>query len=529
MKNSKFVFGTLLLVGGFMFILNLLTPEFIDDYWYKYKFVQDQLYTTDPITSFRDVLISQYNHYFSVNGRVVVHIIVQVFTGLWGKSIFNVFNAAVFAGFIYLLTRLVKKVTALNLLFVFAVVLLLFPAFGQTMLWMTGSVNYLWSATAVCAFLLAAEKLKDDTLRPKHVLYGFLCFFAGCTHEGIAFPLAVSLAVYLLMMRKSIFGKAIFPLIVGFVAGAVICTFSPATMARANGDNEVFFLPLMLKKINSGLTVCLKLRIFWLLLCVLAFKYLREARAARWSWLKAFYTENIIVFNAVVLSFGVIFASGYMSIRTGIGMEFFSLILLLRLLYEPGTVLRLVVCAAGGVLGVCILIFSVDNWRCCRAAFAQIEAGESEIIVFESKNYPKRISSYLVCPFFLAMETPMWNRLYTAYYHREKLAFIPEIIYNDILSDSETLRDIKKQKDYPWYVLPLEKDAEDIAPVFVLNPTDYEALPFYKRPFAKRLTRYNALEVTVGEYFVVDFEGGGFLFVVKNAMIDNRLKYIRQS
>ena len=141
--NKWTIVLTLFTIAIAMWILNYLTPESVDDYWYKFIFVGKDIDVEKPIISFKDVIISQYTHYFYVNGRAIVHILVQSITGIWGKPFFNICNAGVFVLFIYMITRLCAKVTALNLVLAFSFVILLYPTFGVTALWMTGSVNYL--------------------------------------------------------------------------------------------------------------------------------------------------------------------------------------------------------------------------------------------------------------------------------------------------------------------------------------------------------------------------------------------------
>ena len=535
MKNKWIIIVSLFLIFVAMWVLNMLTPEFIDDFWYKFKFIQEELYTTDPVTSFKEVVISQYNHYFNINGRVIVHTAVQMFTGIWGKAVFNIFNAAVFALFIYLLARCSgKRVTALNILFTFAVVLFLFPELGTTMLWMTGSVNYLWSSTVVCAFLLAAERLKDMPLRTKHLLWGVLSVFVGWTHEGIAFPLAISLVVYVFTERKTIFTKAVFPLIVGFVVGALLCSLAPSTLSRANADSGIS-LYMILQKINSGLTVCLKLRLFYVfLLCAVA-AMCYAGKGERLQWLKEFYAKNIIVFNAMVLSFGVVFVSGFMSTRTGIGVELFSLILLLRIIQslevKNMNAIKVSVGLCSCILYGCILFWSVPNYRNSQSIIAQTASGESDIVVYENSTAPSFISSYIIkntCLYMFRADG-IWNILLADIFHHEKLAFIPAKIYNDIITHSENIADIGKQKDYPLYVVPADGCTGDLLPLFVLNPVDYDSLPFYIRPFASRFERYSATEVPTERFCILNIDGRDYVFIEKNMMIDYRVEDIRLS
>lgn len=530
--NRGCVIAALVVIAAAMWVLNFLTPEDIDDFWYKFIFVNSDVDTSRPIASFGDVLISQYAHWLFVNGRSVVHVLVQSFTGILGKQVFNICNAIVFTLFIYVVTRLCAKATLLNIFFVSTIVLLLFPVFGQTALWMTGSVNYLWTSTAVCILLLSIERLKDRPFETKHLLWALPCVLVGWMHEGITFPLAISLIVYAAINRRTICRQAIFPLIVGFVIGTVFCTFSPATLSRGGFDGGISIYQL-LGKINSGLTVCFKLKAFWLLICMLLVLCYTK-RGAAIQWLKEQYTDNIIICNGLLFSFGVIFSSGYMSARSGIGIELFSIILILRILSKLNIkyidTIKIAICIGGGILYGCIVFWSIENHKDSESIIAKIKSGKSDIVIYEKREYPSLIEPYIVKMSNSFYYECIWNQMMAVTYNCERLAFVPGMIYEDIVSGSAKIWDITQQRDdYPFYVVPVpdDFDTDDLQPEFVLNPTDYDTLPFYIRPFANRFDRYAATRIPVAtDYGVLDIDGRKYLFVDKHAMIDNRLKEI---
>ena len=161
-KNKRLVAITIAAVTAVMWALNSIVPEMADDYWYKFVYVDgpmNDMVPDHPVQTLGDIFRSEYNHYFGVNGRSVVHAVVQLFTALIGKHVFNFVNALMFVVLGVLLTRLASmRLTPLNLLFCCSAVLLLYPAFGETMLWMTGSINYLWPSAGICALLLLLGK-----------------------------------------------------------------------------------------------------------------------------------------------------------------------------------------------------------------------------------------------------------------------------------------------------------------------------------------------------------------------------------
>ena len=521
---------TLLLIVAAMWMLNYLTPEMGDDLWYKFVFVSNDVDITRPIGSFWDVLVSQYTPYHCVNGRAVVHVLAQLFTGVWGKLAFNFCNAIVFAIFIYFLTRLVTKVSALNLLCVGSVMFILFPGFGVMNLWMTGSINYLWTSAAVCLFLLLFNSLKNEPLRIKHCLLGFLCIFIGWMHEGYVVPLGASLGIYALVNWKTICRRAIFPLIIGFAFGAALCMFAPGTLHRASTGYGINLWGVMMR-ISSGFAVCCQLKVFYALLCVAAGWVGFNRFKRRDLGLKSLYMENLVVCNALLFSFGVVFLSGFTVVRSAAGTELFSLILLLRIVAKMkikwAKPLKIAICACGAVLYGFVLFWSLQNDKDSSSLLAEIKNGTTDIVVFEDRKIPAYIADYII------KMNRDYNSPYNIYiatlYHRDKISFIPKNIYEAIMSQSHEISRIDRQRDFAFYVIPLDaEDTENLHPVFILNPTDFDTLPFWLRTFAHKLDRYTATEIPIAERFfnIAEIDGGKYLFISRNKMIDNRVKDI---
>lgn len=138
--------------SGIFFLLlvyNWLTPYLVDDFNYCFSFQ-----TGDKLNSILDILPSMLAHACSMNGRLVAHSLVQVFTLLPGW-VFDVANAAMFTLQIYLICAFTPKGQSrwLQVLLVFFSVVLFEMAFGQVNLWQDGAINYLWSVVFALLFL----------------------------------------------------------------------------------------------------------------------------------------------------------------------------------------------------------------------------------------------------------------------------------------------------------------------------------------------------------------------------------------
>lgn len=139
--------AALCLMGMGMLLFNILTPMICDDYRYAFSFA-----TGERITGAGQILPSLAAHGHVLNGRYAPHFFVQLFAML-PEICFDVVNTAVFLLLVLGVYRLAlgdgETWDVLLLLGVFGALFLLPPVFGQNMLWMAGSCNYLWPAAAL--------------------------------------------------------------------------------------------------------------------------------------------------------------------------------------------------------------------------------------------------------------------------------------------------------------------------------------------------------------------------------------------
>ena len=150
-KTHIILLGTFLtLIAAIIYVLNYFTPLASDDW--NYVFIYG---TNDKIHTLWDVIKSQYFHYFEMNGRITAHMITQTADGIFGKGVFNIANTLTFMAFLYLIGLNVapdRKVPTKILLTAFVLTFLLIPEFNMAFLWLSGSCNYLWSATLILLF-----------------------------------------------------------------------------------------------------------------------------------------------------------------------------------------------------------------------------------------------------------------------------------------------------------------------------------------------------------------------------------------
>lgn len=164
--------AALCLMGLCMLLFNILTPMICDDYRYAFSFA-----TGERITGVFEILPSLAAHGHVLNGRYAPHFFVQLFAML-PEMLFDVVNTAVFLLLVTGIYRLARSDgeawDTLLLAGVFGALFLLPPVFGQNMLWMAGSCNYLWPAAALVWLI----KPFVDAVSGREVRIGWICVVA---------------------------------------------------------------------------------------------------------------------------------------------------------------------------------------------------------------------------------------------------------------------------------------------------------------------------------------------------------------
>lgn len=236
-KKTQLLFFLLIL---FIFysaalILNIETPLVIDDFSY-FNVIPKGNWSTQ----LNGILESQYDHYFTWGGRTIVHIIAQLLL-LADPLLADILNSFAYIAYALLIYYLIKGRGKHDVL-LFALINLLIwvvqPEIGETMLWITGSANYLWGTSLVLLFILPYRLYQAGDVRLDWLKsIGMFTFgiFAGWTHENGAIAAIVIIATFLVYYRInkrlisywSIFG------FIGLLIGSLILILAPGNMARA--------------------------------------------------------------------------------------------------------------------------------------------------------------------------------------------------------------------------------------------------------------------------------------------------------
>lgn len=237
-KSAKSILFILLLsFWGLILLLNIIYPLYADDWGYTFVTGSE---LTQKITGFPDILNSQYQHYFLHGGRTVVHIIAEsllLVKGYW-TDILNSIAYILFAYIIYKISNLNKKTNPSLFFFINILIWFYQPAFAQTILWITGSANYLWGTFIIISFLYffckSFIKEESDSSIYKCILLFLFGIIAGWTNENTAIGM-ISLICLLIIYLKTTHKKTPVWMIIGLtgaIIGFIIMIAAPGNFAR---------------------------------------------------------------------------------------------------------------------------------------------------------------------------------------------------------------------------------------------------------------------------------------------------------
>lgn len=221
----------LAIVAGIFFVRNLLIPISADDYIYRFIWNAETFHGESndwiPIASLGDIFNSQLEHYLHWGGRSIAHFLIQFF--MWqGKIYFDFANTIVFLIFVILILKLAKS---RKIIYALIGIWICLPQFVPTMLWLTGSCNYLWMTTLQLGFLLALTENRKIMIP--------LGIFAGWSNEAGAISILILSLIHLRTKKEPIECREILGLI-SFSIGLILLIFAPGNFERGGSIGSHF-------------------------------------------------------------------------------------------------------------------------------------------------------------------------------------------------------------------------------------------------------------------------------------------------
>ena len=528
----------LLLVFVVMVVLNhLTTPTLSDDVLYRFVFQYDETAPLQPIESFNDIINSQWVHYHTINGRIVIHSIVQAVLWLMNSHVFHVVNALLFVLLIHIcvvcLLSSEKEKTwffsngrlEVALLF-FTLFFVIINGFQGAFLWNVGSINYLWTTVVILFFLLYLHHIKDEPFIWKYVLLSPLAFLVGWSHEGIHLALTVTFIYYIIRERNK--GKrAVFLFMLFFMAGSVCCMLSPALWSRVDEGMTLKFR-LMIGVLN----MLTNIRITWLLLLVIIYAWWRQKEILK----KELHSRHYVYFT-LLMALGVVFVCGTNSDRVGFFTDLIASLLLVSLL------LRLNI-RKQYIIGICSILLLITipaaiyyNYQNYEHKNLIYDPSPKEKVVMAVKSFdadaswlskmlrsryvqePVEFGYYIYYQAFNADN--LNNRCAAALLHLKSVAFLPEDVLQKIHQNGDAYQDFELDEHAQLYIKRLDADQQVQRIIIKLND-EVEGLWFYQR-----LLTYPNDEYEVEQFKTLDIEGKRYLIFTKpTTNIYRRIKEI---
>lgn len=288
----------------FSFSIYMYVPC-VDDCRYAFNSV-----TGKPISSFFDILQSNYQDFLYVNGRIIVHIIVQFFCGFHLVGLFSIISGLMYVflhvGCLLIINKFVSFGTRnLGLPIISLLLFLMIPSWGLSF---GGNiafvVNYLWSCTIYVWWLYCW--LSINLFSNKWKLLGVYCLsiMAGLWSEAFALGFVVACLIRIMFEYKSI-TKNEWVFILFFIVGTVIHLIAPGNYVKMNNGNEVCLSVItIIRHIGKRIIPMLKITPIWVmtLFCVLLLFFNKGREFLRTTyriWLPAY----VMVIFAILISY----------------------------------------------------------------------------------------------------------------------------------------------------------------------------------------------------------------------------------
>ncbi len=303
-KVIIFLFLSFIIIWGLMFVLNYYTPLYFDDFRYIYSWD-----TGERITNIYQIIPSMKAHYQTMNGRIPIHFLAQLFL-LINPIVFDIINSLSFSLFVLLICYYASgsfvNISAPKFLLSFIMIWFFTPSFGESFLWLTGSANYMFGPLIALSFLYPYVKLFNGgfNVRSKfsEAAFTFLYFFwgvlAGWTNENISLCIIIAQVLFVLI---SVLSKENFRIwfvsgLIGNIIGTVLLFSSPSYVKRSSIWSGSFNILSMIRNWVLSISSFLK-SAFILILLIIIFAILFLIKA------KGHFNISILKENAAAFVF----------------------------------------------------------------------------------------------------------------------------------------------------------------------------------------------------------------------------------
>lgn len=386
-RNGYFAWSFVVLACFLIILLlNILTPLAVDDFGYLYIHAEDI-----KVTSISDVVHSQINHYKLWGGRSVVHFIAQSLL-LLPPLVIDILNSLVYLVFLFLIYYHIKGrgVHSLSLFALINLVLwLIMPAYGDTILWTTGSANYLWGTTIVLS-LLIPYRLYEGNLCPgsMKVVRCIVLFIggviAGWTNENTAAAMLFAIVLFFLYYRSMGLGIPAWGVagLMGGIIGYAIMILAPGNMIRAGDAVIVSAFLAIYRLFDYTQTLFIDYGVFNLFYLIFLIMF--------WHFSKEYKSEILrrtLIYLAVfmVAVYSMVFSPSFPP-RAWFGPLTFNIIAVGIIIYNLNYDLKFIRQIKCGILLVVFVMFMFSFFDAIRDVYSFYKISQKrEVLVEEAK------------------------------------------------------------------------------------------------------------------------------------------------
>jgi len=461
MRNEKLAVGMwLALVGVAMLLLNLCTFNYSDDYPYTFYLHADGFIdTARRVTGIVDIVQSQYHHYLLHNGRTLDNGLVQFFMYIDNRSIFAICNALVFVGYVFFLQKAADRRHWSYILLITALLLVLLRAFGETLLWMSGALNYLWGGLWNLMFLYSIQSHQTCQRIGRGLMLLPLSLIAGWWQEAFSVGIAAALCVCIAYdwWQKAPWAKVPLMMAAAYLAGTLLLVLAPGTLDRM--DRDGVDTSFMLAHIgNNVLYVICGLRIFWVAVIIALFHHFRHLRPLRISYVENRFLIGCILGNILFL----ILLGRVANPRAFFGVETLSLLLTLRMLSTWPRCVTVLLAITTVAIYLPVLNMSWRNYQTMQAFLKELNtSGSQENIFFDTPHYSSTQVHYLGSLLEFNHHSAVFPSE-TAYYHKKVMRVLPKRMRQELYETASFISPANEWKpgkystpEMVFYVVPL--------------------------------------------------------------------------
>lgn len=400
-RSIEWIF--LSIIGVLFYWLNFYSVMAYDDWYYAMICEDAEFFKSGagrtPIETVGDIFVSQCNHYQCINGRFLLHFIVQLFAGILGMRAFQVASTVMFVVLVRYLCRLcVPSQYRDRILFYILTFMVFWFAMGlfvdvgfAYMSTIAFSVNYLWSSALFVWVIYEYCRYKDGSEQVSGLrkwALSVLAFMCGASNEAFSVGLSAALFLNFCIRPKSFTGVLRY-IAVGLWMGAAVSVLAPGNLNRFIDANAVG-MRTRLDRLMNVATPMLGVIIMGLISAVLCRKRLYEL-----------YKENRMLLWTALATILFLMSTGFGGARQMfIPVIIIAIVVLLKVIFRLAGVRRFgkILTTLSIVLFAVHYVLVLDCRKAEKADFNRLVeeyfASDAGLVVYSPVKRCDIISSY---------------------------------------------------------------------------------------------------------------------------------------